>query len=219
MVRDIPVKPERGSMNGRTLLEGKIVHVADVLADPDYTFTEPQRLGGYRTVLGVPMLREGNPVGVLTLTRSEVRPFTDKQIELVSTFADQAAIAIENVRLFDEIQHKNRQLAEASEHKFAVRLQRQPRVAHAAQRYHRSYRHVGYQCGALRNRKGAGATAAREPRRYSPAWPDQSGARPVEDRGGKARAQPTNRAAHTADQRGYRHRRTACRAEQEPPRR
>jgi signal transduction histidine kinase len=88
-----------------------------VLADPDYTFTEPQRLGGYRTVLSVPMLREGSPVGVLTLTRSEVRPFTDKQIELVSTFADQAAIAIENVRLFDEIQDKNRQLAEASEHK------------------------------------------------------------------------------------------------------
>jgi signal transduction histidine kinase len=117
MVRDIPVKPERGSMNGRTLLEGKIVHVADVLADPDYTFTEPQRLGGYRTVLGVPMLREASPVGVLTLTRSEVRPFTDKQIELVETFADQAAIAIENVRLFDEIQDKNRQLAEASEHK------------------------------------------------------------------------------------------------------
>jgi two-component system, NtrC family, sensor kinase len=117
MVRDIPVKPERGSMNGRTLLEGKIVHVADVLADPDYTFTEPQRLGGYRTVLGVPMLREGIPVGVLTLTRSEVRPFTEKQVELVSTFADQAALAIENVRLFDEIQDKNRQLQLASEHK------------------------------------------------------------------------------------------------------
>jgi signal transduction histidine kinase len=74
-------------------------------------------LGGYRTVLGVPMVREGVPMGVLTLTRSEVRPFTDKQIELVSTFADQAAIAIENVRLFEEIQDKNRQLAEASEHK------------------------------------------------------------------------------------------------------
>jgi signal transduction histidine kinase len=117
MVRDIPVKPERGSMNGRTLLEGKVVHVPDVLADPDYTFVEAQRLGRYRTLLGVPMLREGKPIGVLTLTRLQVRPFTDKQMELVSTFADQAAIAIENVRLFEEIQDKSRQLAEASQHK------------------------------------------------------------------------------------------------------
>jgi signal transduction histidine kinase len=117
MVRDVPVKPERGSMNGRTLLEGKVVHIPDVLADPDYTFVEAQRLGQYRTLLGVPMLREGKPIGVLTLTRLQVRPFTDKQIELVTTFADQAAIAIENVRLFDEIQDKSRQLAEASQHK------------------------------------------------------------------------------------------------------
>jgi signal transduction histidine kinase len=99
------------------LLEGKIIHIPDVLTDPDYTWAEAQRLGGYRTVLGVPMLREGIAVGVLTLTHSEVRPFTDKQIELVSTFADQAAIAIENVRLFDEIQDKSKQLAEASERK------------------------------------------------------------------------------------------------------
>jgi signal transduction histidine kinase len=117
MVRDVPVMPERGSMNGRTLLEGKVVHVPDVLADPDYTFVEAQRLGRYRTLLGVPMLREGRPIGVLTLTRLQVRPFTDKQIELVSTFADQAAIAIENVRLFDEIREKSRQLADASQHK------------------------------------------------------------------------------------------------------
>jgi two-component system, NtrC family, sensor kinase len=116
-VRDVPVEAERGTVNGRTLLEGKIIHISDVLTDPDYTWAEAQRLGSYRTVLGVPMLREGIPVGVLTLTHFEVRPFTDKQIELVSTFADQAAIAIENVRLFDEIQDKSRQLAEASERK------------------------------------------------------------------------------------------------------
>ena len=115
--RSIPIVPERGSALGRALLEGKVVHIPDVKADPEYTFVEAQRLGEFRTVLGVPMLREGVPIGVLALTRSEVRPFTDKQIELVSTFADQAAIAIENVRLFDEIQDKSRQLEEASKHK------------------------------------------------------------------------------------------------------
>jgi signal transduction histidine kinase len=116
-VKDRPVEPGRDTGTGRALLEGKVIHIPDVQADPDYTWKEAQRLGGFRTMLGVPMLREGLPVGVLTLTRSEVRPFTDKQIELVSTFADQAAIAIENVRLFDEIQEKSRQLAEASKHK------------------------------------------------------------------------------------------------------
>ena len=116
-VRDIPVLPERSTATGRALLEGKAVHIPDVQADPEYTLVEGQRLGGYRTVLGVPMLREGIPIGVLALTRDEVKPFTDKQIELVQTFADQAAIAIENVRLFDEIQDKSRQLEEASQHK------------------------------------------------------------------------------------------------------
>jgi signal transduction histidine kinase len=99
------------------LLEGKVIHIPDVLADSDYTWTEAQSLGGFRTILGVPMLREGVPIGVLSLTRSEVRPFTDKQIELVTTFADQAVIAIENVRLFDEIQDKSRELEIASKHK------------------------------------------------------------------------------------------------------
>jgi signal transduction histidine kinase len=116
-VKAMPVERGRGTATGRALLEGRVIHVADVLADPEYTWAEAQRLGGYRTVLAVPMLREGVPTGVLTLTRSEVRPFTEKQIELVSTFADQAAIAIENVRLFDEIQDKSRQLELASEHK------------------------------------------------------------------------------------------------------
>jgi GAF domain-containing protein len=116
-VKDIPIELERGTAHGRALLEGKVIHIHDVLNDPEYTWAKAQELGKFRTMLAVPMLREGVPIGVLGLTRSEVRPFTDKQIELVSTFADQAAIAIENVRLFDEIQDKNRQLAEASEHK------------------------------------------------------------------------------------------------------
>jgi len=101
-IRDVPVEPERGTAHGRALLEGQMIHIPDVLTDPDYTWAEAQRLGGFRTILGVPMLREGVPIGVLALTRSEVRPFTDKQVELVTTFADQAAIAIENVRLFEE---------------------------------------------------------------------------------------------------------------------
>src|SRR5262249_41521792 len=116
-VKDLPVTPGRGSVTGRTLLEGEIVHIHDVEADPEFTFLEARKLSDVRTALGVPMLREGVPIGVLALTRSEVRPFTDKQIELVSAFADQAAIAIENVRLFNEIQDKSRQLEVASKHK------------------------------------------------------------------------------------------------------
>ena len=101
-------------MTGRTLLDGRVTHVPDVHADPDYTFSEAQRLSGDpRTFLGVPLLREGNPVGALVLLRRNVRPFTDKQIELVTTFADQAVIAIENVRLFDEVQAKTDELTEA----------------------------------------------------------------------------------------------------------
>jgi len=119
-VRDVPVEVKRGTAVGRALEEGKVIHIPDVLTDADYAWAEAQKLGGYRTMLGVPMLREGVPIGVLALTRSEVRPFTDKQIELVNTFADQAAIAIENVRLFDEIQDKSRRLEMVSEHKSQV---------------------------------------------------------------------------------------------------
>jgi two-component system, NtrC family, sensor kinase len=107
----------RQTLVGRTAVEGRTVHIPDVLADPEYAWTESIRRGNFRTMLGVPLLREAVPIGVIAVCRSAVRPFTNKQIELVTTFADQAVIAIENVRLFDEIQDKSRQLAEASQHK------------------------------------------------------------------------------------------------------
>jgi signal transduction histidine kinase len=110
-VKELPVEPGRGSASGRALLEGHMVHIPDALADPEYTFDEGKRLGHFRTILGVPMLREGTPIGVLALTRVEVRPFTEKQIELVTTFADQAAIAIENVRLFEQVQERTKELS------------------------------------------------------------------------------------------------------------
>jgi GAF domain-containing protein len=116
-IKNIPIRAERGTASGRALVEGRVIHIADVKADPEYTLVEAPRLGDFRTALSVPMLREGISIGVLALTRSEVQPFTDQQIELVTTFADQASIAIENVRLFDEIQDKSRQLEEASQHK------------------------------------------------------------------------------------------------------
>jgi two-component system, NtrC family, sensor kinase len=98
-------------------LERRPVQIPDVQADPDHDFPEAQKLQGLRTVLAVPLLREGMPLGVIVLYNTEVAPFPDKQIELLTTFADQAVIAIENVRLFDEIQDKSQQLEEASQHK------------------------------------------------------------------------------------------------------
>ena len=113
LVKNLPVEPARGSATGRALLEGHTVHIPDVQADSDYTFTEAKDLGGFRTILAVPMLRDGKAIGVLALTRLEVQPFTDKQIELVTTFADQAAIAIENVRLFESVETRTRELAKS----------------------------------------------------------------------------------------------------------
>jgi signal transduction histidine kinase len=119
--KSVPHERTRATVIGRTLLEGRTIQVPDVLADPEYTMTperaEVQRKSGFRTVLGVPLLREGRPIGVIVLLRTTVRAFTEKQVELLTTFADQAVIAIENVRLFDEIQDKSRQLELASEHK------------------------------------------------------------------------------------------------------
>jgi two-component system, NtrC family, sensor kinase len=96
-------------------LEGVPVHIPDVLADPEYTFREGQRLAGFRAAFGVPLLREGGCIGVMAMTRSTPRPFTERQMKLVTTFADQAVIALENVRLFDEVQARTRELAQSAE--------------------------------------------------------------------------------------------------------
>ena len=119
-IKDHPIAPGRGTVPGRTVQERRTVHIPDVLQDPEYTWKESQSLGGFRTALGVPLLREGMPIGVLSLTRSIVRPFTPKQIELVTTFADQAVIAIENVRLFEAEQARTRELGEALEQQTAT---------------------------------------------------------------------------------------------------
>jgi two-component system NtrC family sensor kinase len=119
-MRQRSFEPGRDSTVGRIALEHRMVHIPDVLADPEYSQPESQKLGRWRTMLGVPLMREGVPIGALTLTRSVVKPFTDSQIELVTIFADQAVIAIENVRLFDEVQAKTRDLAESLQQQTAT---------------------------------------------------------------------------------------------------
>src|SRR5207245_3629194 len=99
-VQHNPIAPGRATLIGRTALEGRPVHIPDVLADPEYTWTEAQRVGGFRSVLGVPMLSEGQPIGVICLWRYEVRPFSDREVLLLKSFAAQAVIAIEPIRLF-----------------------------------------------------------------------------------------------------------------------
>ena len=98
-----PIRPSLHSGAGRAALTREVAHFPDVLLDPDYRLTDGQRLGGYRTMLSVPLLREGEVVGVFSLGRTEPEAFTPRQIELVQSFADQAVIAIENVRLFEEV--------------------------------------------------------------------------------------------------------------------
>jgi two-component system, NtrC family, sensor kinase len=119
-VKDKSYSPGRGTVTARTLLEGRVVQIADVTTDPEYDMPETHRLGKARSVLGVPLLRENVPIGVIALARKRVELFTDKQIELVSTFADQAVIAIENVRLFDEVQARSRDLSESLEYQTAT---------------------------------------------------------------------------------------------------
>jgi GAF domain-containing protein len=118
--KQTPFAPGRGTITGRTALEGRIVHVPDALSDPEYTYLEGQKLGGHRTGLGVPLLREGLPIGVFVISRPVVRPFTEKQIELVTTFADQAVIAIENARLLKELHQRTDDLSESLQQQTAT---------------------------------------------------------------------------------------------------
>src|ERR1043166_9077010 len=108
-----PISPGRATLVGRTALESRTIHLPDCLADPEYRWLESQKIGGFRTMLGVPLLREGTPIGVLALTRAAVRPFSHKQIELVTTFADQAVIAVENTRLLNELRQREASLRDS----------------------------------------------------------------------------------------------------------
>jgi class 3 adenylate cyclase/putative methionine-R-sulfoxide reductase with GAF domain len=111
-----PLRADRSSVTGRVVLDGKTVQIPDVSADPEYRATDHQRAFGYRTILGVPLLRDGTTIGTFSLNRDEVSPFTDKQIELVTTFADQAVIAIENARLLKELRERTQEVEKLNQH-------------------------------------------------------------------------------------------------------
>jgi class 3 adenylate cyclase len=111
LVTHTPYKPDRGTLIGRTLMELRAVHIVDILEDREYTFSEAQRTGGYRTILGVPMLHDGFPIGVFVVWRRVVKAFTDREISLLTTFADQAVLAMGNVSLFQTVERQRTELA------------------------------------------------------------------------------------------------------------
>ncbi len=152
--KTVQVPISRGSITGRAALEGRVVHVPDVLADSEYTFGHVQKMGGYRAGLGVPLLRKGDVVGVIFVGKNKVAPFTQKQIELVTTFADQAVIAIENTRLFGELRQRTDDLSEALEQQTVtadVLEGHQPLGLRSTDRARHAHRVC---CEALRGRHG-----------------------------------------------------------------
>src|SRR5215467_14223122 len=120
VTREQVLKPGRDSISGRTVLECRVVQVADLASDHENATTEMVTIGKIRTALGVPLLREGEPIGTLFLARQRVEPFTERQMELAATFADQAVIAIENVRLFEAEQQRTRELSESLQQQTAT---------------------------------------------------------------------------------------------------
>ncbi|HEX2044883.1 MAG TPA: adenylate/guanylate cyclase domain-containing protein [Gaiellaceae bacterium] len=111
LAREREYVPERGSVIGRALLERRVVQIADARADPEYALPGLQEAGGYRTLLGVPMIREGTPIGVMAVGRTEVRLFSDAEIRLIETFADHVVVAVENIRLFQTVERQRTELA------------------------------------------------------------------------------------------------------------
>src|SRR5205814_10185711 len=120
LMEEHPIYVGRGTAVARAIQEKKPIQIPDVFADPEFQFPEGAKIGGVRSVAAVPMLKDNQLIGVIAVYRREVRPFTEKQIELVQTFADQAVIAIENVRLFDEVQARTRELQEALDYQTAT---------------------------------------------------------------------------------------------------